>query len=176
MDLRVYDSWSTYIPLVQRIVNSTPHLSIGTSPTRMLFGGLVDIDRQLISTDTSETTSTAEDYVRRLCEAQSSIVEASKKHQQGVIDKYLSSSRDNSVSEFEVGDYVLVSYPDRPPTKLTPRWKGPYCVASRSGSDLYACQDLTTLKLVDYHVSRLKKFVVGEGTDPVRIAQVDKDE
>ena len=42
-------------------------------------------------------------------------------------------------------------------TKLHPRLKGPYLVANVHG-DMYACQNLVTDEIEDYHVTRLREF------------------
>ena len=39
------DQWSNYLPLVQRILNSEVHDSIGVSPAQLLYGNAIDLDR-----------------------------------------------------------------------------------------------------------------------------------
>ena len=41
---RIRDSWSHYLPLVQRIINHTVDGSIGTQPARFIFGDLETSD------------------------------------------------------------------------------------------------------------------------------------
>ena len=67
-------------------------------------------------------------------------------------------------ADLQVGGYVLVSYPVRPPSKLSCRWGGPYLLVSR---DKNAClvRDLTSDKEKEVDASRLKKFVVAPGMD-----------
>jgi len=43
-DANVYSRWSQYLPLVQRIVNTSFHSAIGTSPHRLLFGDSIALD------------------------------------------------------------------------------------------------------------------------------------
>ena len=156
-DKRVEKEWSSFLPIIQRVVNASPHSALGTSPLRVMFGDAVSADRGLLSAMPSALPmSTVEDYVQQLNEMHGFIVEASQRHQAGKIAKYLAKSPEHP-TKFDVGDYVLVSYPDRTPSKLHPRWRGPLCVVSVQ-SNLYQCQDLTTQKLLSFDVSRLKKF------------------
>jgi hypothetical protein len=175
-DHRVADNWSAALPLVQRIINAATHSAIGTSPARMLFGGMVDLNRELMTKRDAagSEASTVEDYVSRLCELQRILIEASQKHQQAVVAERLE-RQPQAREDLDVGDYVVVSYPNRPPNKLTPRWRGPLVVVARNGS-LCTCQDLLTLKSTDYHVSRLRRYDMSLTADPVDIAAKDADE
>ncbi|KPA73067.1 hypothetical protein ABB37_10147 [Leptomonas pyrrhocoris] len=176
MELRSLKTWSRYLPLVQRIINATPHAATMVAPSRLLFGSAVDTDRQLLKPISSERRSvTVEDYVQELIQAQESLIAASQDHQDKVIEERLSQSAENP-TEYAAGDYVVVSYPDRPPSKLAPRWRGPLIIADRVGSDMYQCQDLVTHRFTDFHVSRLKKYNMDMTPNPVEVAQVDNDE
>lgn len=115
-----------------------------------------------------------EDYIVALSEAQSDIVDAARQHQQSVIDAYLAKSPEGP-TEFAAGDYVLVSYPDRPPSKLHPRWRGPMLVVDRADT-VYQVQDMNTLKVSPVHVSRLKSFNDDQTDDYVAAAAVDAAE
>ena len=42
-------NWSTYLPLVQRIMNSSVHNTIGATPAKILFGNAVQLDRQILN-------------------------------------------------------------------------------------------------------------------------------
>ena len=47
-DGRVESNWSLYLPIVQRILNSTVSSATGTTPCRVMFGGAVDLDRPIL--------------------------------------------------------------------------------------------------------------------------------
>ena len=176
MDQRVAETWSMSLPLIQRIINATPHRTTGTSPVRMLFGGTVSLNRGLVSESRSDDApvSTVEDYVQQLAEAQRVLLDAARQHQEKVIAEYLKDSPGNP-TEFPDGSYVLVSYPDKPPSKLHPRWRGPMVVVDHSTST-YRCQDLNTMKIYTFHVSRLKAFRNDRTDDLVAVASVDSSE
>jgi len=182
MERRVLDRWSEFLPVVQRVVNATPHSALGTSPIRMLFGDAVTADRGLVEerADGDEQLG-VEEYVQRLNNAHAAVVAASDAHQQRVIDKRLAAN-DAAVAPRGArpaeGDYVLVSYPVKPPHKLAPRWRGPLVVLEEppGGGSMFVCQDLRTLKIVRFHESRLKLFRLPDGGDPLQVAAVDQDE
>jgi hypothetical protein len=78
-------------------------------------------------------------------------------------------------TQFDVGQHVLVSYPNRPPNKLAPKWRGPLVVVEVKGNT-YVCQDLCTHKVVSFHISRLKAYNMDSTPDVTAVAAVDQDE
>lgn len=177
MTRRLNARWSDQLPLVQRIINATPHAAIGTTPARVLYGDAVNLDRRLLRDDPAPADDgqavAVEAYVQRLNAAQRDIVAASDRYQQQVVDRRLAGQRDRL--PFGEGDYVLASYPARPPSKLAPKWRGPFLLVEINGST-GVCQDLGSLRLVRFHLSRLRKYDASMTDDPVALAAVDTDE
>ena len=171
LDERVENIWSLYLPIVQRVINSTPHSATGSTPMRLMFGDAVTCNRELLTTGTTGPTQCVEDYIQKLNERVQLITKLSQDHQQRVVDEYLAKSPETPTT-FNVGDYVLVSYPNRPPTKLNAKWRGPLIIVEVSGNT-YTCQNLTTLKNISYDISRLKKFHLSDGINPKSIAAAD---
>ena len=185
MEQRVSETWSICLPMIQRIINATPNRTIGTMPARVMFGGAVHLDRALLQLpgddnedDDGEAEeqrrSTVEDYITTLIDDQRRIVDAARAHQQALIDKVLAGNPESPV-EYENGEYVLVSYPERPPTKLHPKWRGPMVVVGHT-NHVYECQDLNDMKLQKVHISRLKPYRVERTDDPLAVAAVDSAE
>ncbi|NJL81557.1 MAG: transposase family protein [Richelia sp. SM2_1_7] len=48
MVIKQFDLWPQYLPLVQRIINATPHSAIGVSPAQLLFGNAIHLDKSLV--------------------------------------------------------------------------------------------------------------------------------
>ena len=44
----VKESWSVFLPLVQRIMNASQHQTIGCSPAQIIFGNSIDLDRHIV--------------------------------------------------------------------------------------------------------------------------------
>eukprot|EP00762_Andalucia_godoyi_P005049 ANDGO_01498.mRNA.1 Retrovirus-related Pol polyprotein from transposon 412 len=177
MDLRVHSRWSEVVPLVQRIINSSYHSAIGTCPIRIMFGDNVLPSRNILQKKeggrASEIT-VVEEYIQHLVLDQDRLLESAKRYQAGVIQKRLADSKlDHTVPS--VGDHVLVDFPNRPPSKLSPHWRGPLVVIAVSGS-MISCQDLLDLRVQEFHVSRLKLFDSSRIDSPLQVAEADKDE
>jgi hypothetical protein len=158
-------------------MNAAPHAGTGTAPVRLLFGDAITPDRHLLvdSKDFEGKSSTVEDYIQQLQVSQATLVAASQQHQEKMVAQRLKDSPATPTT-FQVGDYVLVSYPNRPPSKLAPRWRGPMVIVEQIGSNSYSCQDLTTLHVVELPVTRLKLFDASRTANVVEIAAGDHDE
>ena len=175
-DRRLRSCWSETLPLVQRIVNATPNSTTGTTPARIMFGDAVQLDRALVQPfQTAGGNTTYEDYVQQLSAAQQAIVKSSEAHLRQVVKQRVRATPEQP-TVFQTGDYVLASYPERPPSKLTPQWRGPLVVVHAVGTNRVLCQDLTTLKNVELHVERLKRYCTDRTEDPVAVAAADKEE
>ena len=177
MDDRIQESWSKWLPLIQRIVNATVHSSIGTTPARVLFGDYVNLDRGILFPFNPEEEgegTTAEDYVQELIKAQRLILETSQNFQNKVVEKALEKNpAEEDLSEFEQGDLVLMSYPNRPPSKLHAPWRGPFAIVGKTFGNAYICQDLNSLNLKSVHISRLKRYRIDEDMSNLHVAAMD---
>ena len=93
--------------------------------------------------------------------------------QQGVIDRYLSKSPATPTS-FPLHAYVLVSYPERPPSKLHARWKGPMLVVAVQGNT-YDVQDLITQEIQQVHLDRLLPYRHDSRDSDLSVAAMDNE-
>jgi len=81
--------------------------------------------------------------------------------------------------KFNVGDYVLIDYPNRPPHKLSAIYRGPMKILGKIRDDIFECYDLVSNKSVRFHIDRLRTFNVGKDITEekmVQLAAKDKDE
>lgn len=177
--IKSFDSWSTYLPLVQRIINTSYHQSIGTCPARLVYGdgwnlakGILDADRP------DQDITTYEDYVQTINDVIKSLMSAAHDTQEKIIQSRIEASPD-SPTHFDVGSYVLWEYPDRPPSKLMPRWRGPCIVVEEmSDGNRYLIQHLNTMKVSEAHITMLKPFIVRDldGDELRELAAIDQGE
>ena len=125
------------------------HESIGTYPTRLLYGDKISPNRGLI-TEWSERDNlkniTYSDYIKQLNEQLRNIVRASQLHQEEVNRKKIEKSP-LVPSKFSIGQYVLVAYPNKPPDKLMTKWRGPYIIVNIE-NQTYFCKDLINNKII----------------------------
>jgi hypothetical protein len=164
-DRNVYPNWGDYLPLVQRIMNSCKHRSIGVAPCQIVFGNTIDLNRGfLFPTKDLDTPQEKEQVIGTLIDkmmsAQARIIQIARDNLQIRDEIHLNTKKD-PFGMFPDGSFVLVEYnnPFRkgPSSKLKPYLKGPVRVVSSVG-DKYTIQDLVTMKLETVHLSRLKEF------------------
>ncbi len=126
--------WTDLLPLAQRIVNSSTHSAIGTSPARLIFGDNLDIDRCILSRPAAPVVGkVVPDYVCQLSAMQAAMFEAANDHQvamqQKIIAKATRANAGKPIKTLAVGDIVLVRpLSDFPVDKLQPNQLGPLYV------------------------------------------------
>jgi hypothetical protein len=157
-----HSQWHRFLPLAQRICNSMVNRVTGCRPDQLLFGSAIDLQRNLLSAeDVQEPYNDAvhipDDYISTLINAQRKFAQRATILQKQHYAKYLSKSPDTPTS-FAVGSLVLMTYPDRPPTKLHSRFFGPYTVIAVDGND-YTIKHLLSNKELQVHLERLKLYV-----------------
>ena len=163
-DESVIKSYSIYIPLVQRIMNSSYHRSTGFSPAQLLYGGAVDLFRNTILEENLLQTKdiSYNSWVQELKNMQLQVLAIAQrlltKHETVHLTNYPSNT-----TFFEVGSFVLVEYdnPFRrgPSSKLLPFLKGPMRIVSKETTrSIYLLEDLVTFRQKRYHVKRLIQF------------------
>jgi len=146
--------WSDILPFAQRIVNASFHSSIGTSPSQLIFGGNIDLDRCILSRRPSQPARSVPDYVAELSEAQFILLEAAELHQDRVQNKVIAkvqrANADKPPRVFQVGELVLLKpLKDAKQTalgKLAPRLKGPLQIVDLDGPEFMFVTDPATHK------------------------------
>ena len=175
------------LPFAQRICNAEVISSIGVAPAQIIFGRAINLDRGLlvpnvdISTHVSAAHPPMTEYVQNLVEAQQYAMEYARSIQDEKDTAHMMSTGVD-ITEFQIGSFVTVSYPEnqsgvrKPPAKLLTHRKGPFLVLSHEGP-AYRIKSLTDQKVTIVHVSRLEIFRYDAvNVDPVAIAAKDKRE
>ena len=174
-DLR--DIWSVMLSLVMRIINNTWKASIRNTPHRLMHWAPTDLNRGIFApfADPEFIPPLKTKYVNDLHIAyerlldETSLFVASEQKRLGAADA------DVERTVYEAGDYVLLSYVVRPPSKLNMRWAGPFEVISMEVNNV-SIRDLTGGPNQEVDVSRLKPFLVEDGVDPKALAAADLGE
>jgi hypothetical protein len=179
-DKRVLKEWSLYVPLIQRIINSTKNQATGFTPAEIIFGNGIDLDRGFLTPfNFSETDGNVSEFVKGLTSYQEKVIAASKKkllqHEQEHVN-----NQSKNITIFPDNSQVLMSYPyvdgkSKPPTKQSVNWKGPYQVI-RHDKNTYTLLDHITKKEFQVNVQYLKKYIVRENSNLIDIASRDRDE
>ena len=186
-DNNIRTNWSRALPAVQYIINTTPNSSTGYTPFDILFGPAVNPNRLRLSSNKAKDTSNPNtknkvSWWDEQSELHEAILQKALELQADLDAQHLE-ERSDIQSAFEVGDYVLVSYPDtmytgkgKPPTKLMPIRKGPMKVVEIS-KDAYTVLDIVSRRTNVVHISRLYPFFYDDTRiDPENIALRDSEE
>jgi hypothetical protein len=182
MERRIRNIWSRYLAIVQNVINNTVDSSIGIAPARLIFGnGLKTNLEWVIKRDKEVPQQPVSEYVQELERTLTVLNAVSKDY----VDRKVQEKKDKvreiggRVSEIKVGEYVLVTYPTRPPSKLSPIYRGPFIVVEKVRDDIYKCRDITSNKVLEFHVDRLRIFKCSPDVQPeelLELAAVDKEE
>ena len=176
-DRRVTDHWSSdYLPLVQRIINANISTPIGVSPAQLLFGDAVHLERGILLPH-KEVTEGEEIplYLKRLLSTQSDLIKIAQENQLISDNQHMANSKPQR-TEFQKGEYVLLSHPGEKPEKMKMKLQGPYKVVESKNSSI-TIEDLTDHKHVTVHITNLRPYHFDPDViDPAIIAMHDKQE
>ena len=172
-------SYSRYIPLVERIINSSIHKATGYSPAQILFGNSVDLNRGTVIESKYEDSKdiSYSEWTQEALAMQLRILELARAQLTEKDEIHMINYPDSTTTEFDVGSYVLVEYKNTfrrgPNSKLLPFLKGPLQVVNKEKSKYYL-KDLITQKVKPYHVKRLSQFNFDISKwDPLQVALRD---
>jgi hypothetical protein len=172
------DSWSNVLPLVQRILNYTKDGSINTSPSQIIFGDMIPNDISIILPST-DGTIVISDYLKTLQSKQLALIQASQLY---LNEEAIKKDLKVPISEhqdYNIGNYILLSYPSRPPSKLAGLYRGPLMVHRKLHADIYEVMDLISNKIYQVHISRMHALNLPLNIDQqeiLRIAGIDHSE
>ena len=181
-DARVESDWSTYVPLVQRIMNSQVHSKTGLAPMELVWGKTLDLNRGILTQSDRPTENLSEWINHRIHSQKVAIQVAIDKQVASDLYQIQKANRKRKFGvnepEFPIGSYVLIEYEEHEPSKLHPRLKGPMRVVAVTKRDnlpsIYTCQDLVTNKSYDYHVKLVRPFHYdAESVNPEKVALAD---
>jgi hypothetical protein len=179
-ETRLFPKWTHYLPMVQRIMNSQVHSSIGTSPGQLLFGNAINLGRlqpDLSVFDTKDPVWLS-NHISEMIAAQDIILNKARESQEAKDQHHLKSNK-GIADEFDVNEYVMVKYETtdyEAPSKLHPKLRGPYRVVAKISSNIYTCQNLITMKNEDFHIKFLIPFYYDEDKIFVFDIPVGKEE
>jgi hypothetical protein len=181
-DVDVTSNWSSLIPIIQRICNATYVSSIGCSPSELIFGSGLHLNRGLTTTFTFSTSPPSPlPYINSLLTSQASLIRASQLFLAQQRDYAAPSERivTSTTTHFTPNSYVLVAYPTDFRPKLANQLRGPFRVISFLNST-YLLQSLSDDTLTfSIHVSRLRPFLSDDTLphlSPLEVAATDDQE
>ena len=170
--------WSDLLPLIQRCINASFHSAIGTSPSKILFGDCLDLDRAILTKIPSPSTFDKDSYCDVLARNQRIIIEEANRLQSILCNKIIAkaAARQRSLPApvFSVNDWVLIKpQPNFPLHKLAPRWPGPFRIHSISdSSEKVTLVDTVADKLFSVLKRQLEPFDMSRVSDVAGLTKV----
>lgn len=168
LDSAIIESWTSYVPFVQRIINSKVSLTTGIAPCQIITPA-INLDNQIIPDSSNNfpiaPNASISEYLKAMRQFQKTAIEIASKYLDAHAANHLSNQPD-SPTIFPVDSFVLVEYPNtamgkKPPHKLAPNLRGPYRVAKIIGNE-YQLIDLVSNKIKEnVHVKRLRPYRFG---------------
>jgi hypothetical protein len=161
---RVMDQWSTYLPLVQRILNFTKHGSLTVSPHTIIFGDMIpDV---MVDRIVSYEQALVDEYLYELKKVQVDLVKSNQLYLEEQAKKrdhrLVSVTNSTGTPPFKVGDYVLLSYPNGPPSKLSSLYRGPMKIKGMKTPYIFFVVDLLNNREYEVHANRLRVLKLAE--------------
>ena len=178
LDERVKHRWShpTVLPIIEFILNDTDSSETGVKPFHATFGTTDKTYFLLPPESEVEDRQSLPAYVRMLDESLRNLQAASKKYQDNLVAERLKTNAESKQNIFQPGDFVLFQLSkDKPlPSKLTPRFSGPYEVVHQVKNNV-TCKHLVMYSTHVFHVERLKLFF-GSRDEATKLAMHDHDQ
>ena len=170
------------LPLVQRIINSSKNSSNGASPSEILFGNAIHLDRGILIPEEAIPAGAPQNvslsvWASKMLKAQKAIIAKAELVQRTKDAEHVANA-DPRRTEFPVGSYVLVEYNSSilrrgPDNKFNTHLKGPFKVVKKVLST-YTLYDSNTRKDIDEHIAKLHPFIYDSRfVDPVDVARRD---
>ena len=173
-DYRLSNDWSdpTIIALIEHFLNSAIHSETNLSPIESKFGSYDSTYFSLPNDIQCDSSSSL--LLQKLNKNLQIIRNSSYLHQQKLTNERTKNNLPQNM--YQSNDYVLHLYSTTNdlPSKLSPKYSGPFVVLSQSGNDV-TCKNLITDSINIFHVSRLKLFV-GSSTQAYSSALRDNNQ
>lgn len=198
-DEKVLEAWATYLPLIQRIMNSTKHSSLGVAPADIMFGAAHRLEKTMFYNlpnenydpitgqplpDRGNTSPILKQWLDNMLAVQHRLIQIAYHQQEQTQQKHISENTPAEVPQiFQNGDLVLCEYPTtnfgkQPPNKLLTPLRGPYKVINFSPEKRqYTLQHLNINRTFMIDPSKVRPFHFDQRfTKPEEVALQDKQE
>jgi hypothetical protein len=182
-DRETLHNWSDSIPIITRLLNTTFHSVLQCTQSSVVYGTHFTAARELFSpkatTEEPKSKSLRERYQKMII-LQAKLLLQSEKFQAQHSDEYAQKVGPVQFSDrFAENSLVLVTYPDRPPSKFHPRLRGPFKVMERHADDTYSCMNLVNGHALHFHISQLRPYtndINPQALSPIEVAARDHEE
>ena len=178
-DTKIVETWSSYLPLIERIINAKKHSVTGISPADLLFGGMINLERRMLymplkDSEDDDILVSLSEYQRSMLTKQQTLMNIARENQLTSIE-YKQAMVENEVpTDFPIGSLVLRQNENKT-NKLSVKWLGPFEVISRRLNDNeYEIKHLGSNKVYYAHTKQLKPYHANAYHDPTKDAYADQ--
>ena len=77
-ELKMNSKWSRFVMIAQRIINATVNSITKVSPSQLLYGNMITLDRNIFKSYQLKSNKTVHVYLKELLEVQQSLLHASQ--------------------------------------------------------------------------------------------------
>jgi len=180
-DIRTKWSYNA-LPIVESIINNVPNTVTKITPNQYLHGNLFSAHRGLNTPFRGKRP--VKQILQELWDIQPLLIHASQRFQAKEADQRIAAGLRTPLTRFTPNSYVVISYPNRPPDKLSSKYRGPFLLkgpvtTGKKTSDAYIVEDLTTGKPLVFSADRIFEYfhaADGSGLTPLQVAARDQGE
>jgi chromobox protein 5 len=160
-DRELYSDWSRFLPHVKHILNTSPSIATGLSPLSMLFGSALPLHRGLKAYKYPAAVETQRDnWFQQKIQTIEDRLRGGRERQAASEDKALL-NQPVQIDQFHVDEWVWLSYPNQPPTKLHPRRSGPYKIIAKKNRS-YEIENILTGTKSTVDIERLSRVTLDD--------------
>ena len=178
-DPAIRNIWSVALPLAVRIVNSTYSDTLGCSPNALVMYRPADVDTGFPDQSTPHRAlgPVSSNFLREIFDAHERMLDITSERLALRQAQRTPTPGDPTPAVFTTGQYVLLRYPSRAPSKLHSRLAGPFIFTAQLGR-LCTINGLTDhAETHEVDIERLVPFVhQGSADDAATIAGYDLGE
>ena len=185
-EIKSHDKWgSHFTPLVERIMNSTIHSSIGVAPIDLIYGKAINLDTNMIVAQQElpkaiQLSKWADDLIKTQVALLAKANALQDEREQALLQERVKSGV--KLTSFPINSFVLLDYPHSgigitKPNKFVPTRQGPFMVVERITTRKgmkYKIRNLTDESTQEVAINRLSPFLFDENEiDPNKVALID---
>ena len=185
MELNNKTSWVDYLPIVQRILNSTEYAKLGSTPAELLIGSNVSLDRHFLTSPRPTKVEKLSKWLDNFLVTQERREEQAREYENKRIKQQLNRETkrpDEKLTVFAVNDRILVDWPrnaitgalSKPNRLNTPR-RGPFIVVRKNDNNTYDVIHAATKLPETFSIWEMHPYKQTDTSEEDRVARADND-
>jgi hypothetical protein len=177
------ESWSLYLPIVQRILNASVHSSTGQKPATLLFANLIDLDKGIFlpldELPPPDSITNIPEWLDQIYKASQALLSLAKSRQDEINNDNLTSRQSKRLhrtirtptTSIQIGDTVLYDRPDDTRPKLELARRGPVIVTDVARDEVTIADNnghhkrVRISRIVPYHTDSATQVQISQHKD-----------